>query len=101
MLRGASTDDNQIQVKWTALTGDDAGDDTPTMYEVYWTPTSGGSTWALLVLENAATGFTYTYTKATGIVSGLPYEFKYKVTNQHGVGLDSAIETIYAYATPV
>jgi hypothetical protein len=101
VLRGADTDDNQIQVQWTPLTGDDSGDDTPTMYEVYWTPTSGGSNWALFALENAATGFTYAFTKSTGISSGLPYQFYYRVTNQHGTGIDSAITTIYAYATPI
>lgn len=103
ITEGAATDDTQVQIVWYALTGDAAGQDTVTLYEVYWdsgTADAGtGVAWALLIAESAGS-FTFTRTITSGITAGRTYQFYYRASNQHGTGANSAISTITASAVP-
>ena len=69
---GATTNDSQIEITWTALSGIDAGFDTVTRYQLYWDNGSSGIDWVLLATQNQPT-FTHSFTKVTGIKSGQPY----------------------------
>lgn len=69
---GSGTSDEQLHVTWAALTGDDAGGEPITSYEVWWDTGSGGSSWTLLVFQPAGS-FTYSYTWSAGITSGASY----------------------------
>jgi hypothetical protein len=69
---GAATDDEQLHITWAALTGDDAGQETITSYEVWWDTGAGGSSWTLLTFQPSGS-FTYTYTWSAGITSGEAY----------------------------
>jgi len=99
---GSGTDDEQLHVTWAPLTGDDAGQETITAYEVWWDAGAGAGGWALRVYEPtpAAPAFTYTYTWSDGITSGEAYQLKYRAANQHGVGEWSAVSTIIASTVP-
>lgn len=72
IAEGANTDDEQLHITWTALTGDDAGQETITSYEVRWDTGDGGSTWTLLTFQMTGS-FTYSYTWSAGITSGEAY----------------------------
>lgn len=79
------------------MTGDDAGQQAITYYEVQWD--TGDGSWVLLVLQSAGS-YTYSHTQVAGITAGGAYQFKYRAANQHGVGEFSSIATIYASAAP-
>lgn len=100
---GAATDDTQVQIVWYALTGDAAGQDAVTLYEVYWdagtTDAGTGVAWALLIAESTGS-FTFTRTITSGITAGRAYKFYYRASNQHGTGASSAVSTITASAVP-
>ena len=97
---GPATDDTQIQVEWAAVTGDAAGQDPVTLYEVYWDAGSSGSSWPLLVLQSSG-HFTFTFTQASGVSPGAAYQFRYRASNQHGTGDWSPTATLYASAPPL
>lgn len=79
------------------MTGDDAGQQAITYYEVHWD--TGGGSWVLLVLQSSGS-FTFSHTQSAGVTAGGAYQFKYRAANQHGVGEYSAVATIYASAVP-
>jgi hypothetical protein len=101
VAEGANTDDTQLHITWQALTGDDAGQEAITMYEVQWDDGTGGDSWVPLVIE--VTGaFTYTFTadSSHNIGSGVVYQLQYRATNLHGTGEWSAIASITASTVP-
>lgn len=63
---GPSTDDSQIEVTWSALSGIDTGYDSITRYTVFWDNGSSGTDWVLIETQDLGS-FTYSYIKSTGI----------------------------------
>lgn len=63
---GAATDDSQIEVTWSALSGVDTGYDTITRYQIYWDNGSVGTDWALIETQESGS-FTYSFIQSTGI----------------------------------
>lgn len=80
--RGAATDETQIEMTWSAVSGTtNTGGETITQYEVYWDYGSSGANYVLLYTDSSP--FQYTYTQVTtGITSGTTYKFKYRAVNQ-------------------
>jgi hypothetical protein len=74
LTEGSLTDDSQIQVNYSALTGTDTGFDTITAYKIWWDNGSAAANWLLLATETSPT---YTHTTMTGVSRGASYQFKY------------------------
>ena len=86
-------------VNWDPITGDAAGGEEITMYEVWWDAGTSGASWATLKIE-IAPSFTYTHTQVPSIEAGVDYQLKYVAYNLHGSGQYSPIGIITASAAP-
>lgn len=89
---GASTSTSQIEVQWTALTGDATGQDPITNYEIYWDAGTNEASYVLIV--NSTSSETFSATVTTGVSSGTIYKFKYRARNQFGAGSFSSVTSI-------
>jgi len=80
ITEGDDTNDAQIQINWTALAGDDTGQDTITEYKIYWDNGSNGANFVHLRTEISPT-FTFTYAFTSGVLRGDDFQFKYAAKN--------------------
>jgi hypothetical protein len=80
------------------LTGDAAGQDAITSYEIYWDAGTNEASYVLIVNSTSSVSFSATIT--TGVSSGTLYKFKYRARNQFGAGSYSSVTSIYAAVAP-
>jgi hypothetical protein len=96
---GLNTNEQQIEVDWTALTGSATGGATITSYNLQYDSGSNGVSWSDVV--GAIPTFTGLSTVLSSqIAPGVTYQFKVRAANVHGYGAFSSIVSIKAAQTP-
>lgn len=98
--RGSLTSATQIEVTWATLTGDAAGQDPITRYEIDWDAGTNGVSYTNIVNSTSAVTTSAIITEEMGLVSGTLYRFRYRAVNQQGAGAYSSVSSIYAATAP-
>ena len=104
-MRGAGTDNTQIEVKFEALVDAETGDATIDSYNVHWDQDGSNGTFVSLFgdpvhfLPTLAEGELYRYTEEA-LTEGEAYNFKVRAHNKWGWGQFSATKTIVAATVP-
>lgn len=97
---GAATDDTQIQIDWTALSGPtDNGGSTVLTYNLQWDQGTNGVTWYNLI-GSSSDSLATTYTKTSAVSSGTSYQFRVRARNIWGYGNFSPVLTVLAADIP-
>ena len=97
---GSSSNDSQIEIVITAVTGTNTGSSTILSYEIYWDGGSSVASWTSLTTITATGDLTQSYTQTTGITVGETYQYKYRATNVYGSGEFSDTTPILASNVP-
>lgn len=92
-FEGPATNENQIEVSWTALTGDDTGNSEILSYNLYWD--HGTGTTDIFVIDSLVTS-----TIISGVTPGSTYKFKVRAKNIYNYGTFSDETTIKASDVP-
>jgi hypothetical protein len=101
--RGSATSVSQIEVVWTALTGDATGGSPVDSYHLQWDAGSGaGGGWYDLQggPDSASYSLLSSHIVSTGVTAGSSYRFRVMAHNAHGWSAPSAIATLVAASTP-
>jgi len=96
---GGTTSETQIQVTWAALASPANGGSAILSYHLQWDKNTNGTTWYDLI-GASPDSTVLTYTKTTGVSSGLNYKFKVRARNVHGWGAYSDAFSIGATGLP-
>jgi len=97
--RGAQTSETQIEVLWSALSGDATGDSAITSYNLQWDAGTNGAQWFDILGEEGFPSLGLTYIQVS-VTAGTQYQFKVRAANALGWGQYSLPATISAAAQP-
>ena len=98
----ANTNQNQIKVMWSAVSGIDNGGSDVLSYNLQWDAGIEGQFVELVGQSNTYLSLFYTVTSAVdGLTPGLAYTFRYRAKNIYGWGPFSNEATFLAAAIPL
>ena len=98
-IEGATTDEEQIELSWAALTGVQAGGIAVTSYHLQWDKASSGATWYDVQGNNPSSLSTSTILTSE-VQAGETYQFRVRARNIHGWGDYSNVVPIKAAGLP-
>lgn len=90
-----SQSQTQIKFSWLAPASDGGVALNTNPYTIYWDNASNGATWTSL-----GTVGTLTYTKSSGLTSGLTYKFRVTASNSIAESVASSVLSVIAASAP-
>lgn len=97
--KGSTSNENQIEVDWSALSSPNNGDSSIISYNLQWDAGTSGNTWTDIIGASPYSTVT-TYTISSGITSGSTYRFRVRARNIYGLGSFSSELSVLAAVAP-